>query len=181
MQTGWRLFSLSWRGRESPREAHRSPNVIPASPLGALDTFLRLLGTSRKVAVLGNWEYWSGVDLETLRTLYEKRHNTSLLINQTVTFQFDEPPLQVIGLDDFTAGKPSCRFVDRRPGRRRVHCRPTLARLVLHPRGQRNRSLVRALPVRSHARRTGDDFRIRNLVLPTGLTEPPVIGSNGAS
>ena len=109
------LQSVGDREREVAAEVARlKPDLVVlsgdvvdrADTLGALDTFLSLLGTSRKVAVLGNWEYWSEVDLEALRTLYEKRHNTALLINQTVTFQFDERPLQVIGLDDFTAGKP---------------------------------------------------------------------------
>ena len=77
-----------------------------ADTLEVLDSFLRLLGPVHKVAVLGNWEYWSGLDLEALRALYEGKHNVKLLINQATEYQFGNRTLQVIGLDDFTAGKP---------------------------------------------------------------------------
>jgi predicted MPP superfamily phosphohydrolase len=77
-----------------------------ADALGVLDTFLGLLGPVMKVAVLGNWEYWSGMDLAALRALYEQKHGARLLINDTAQFRFGDRRLQVIGLDDFTAGRP---------------------------------------------------------------------------
>jgi len=77
-----------------------------ADALGVLDTFLTLLGSVQKVAVLGNWEYWSGVDFAALRSLYEQRHGTRLLINDAAQYRFGDRALQVIGLDDFTAGRP---------------------------------------------------------------------------
>ena len=82
-----------------------------ADTIGVLDTFLGLLGPARKVAVLGNWEYWSGVDLDALRSLYEQRHGVRLLINDAAQYRFGDRTLQVIGLDDFTAGKPDASLL----------------------------------------------------------------------
>jgi predicted MPP superfamily phosphohydrolase len=77
-----------------------------ADALGVLDRFLDLLGPVRKVAVLGNWEYWSGVELAALRSIYEQRHGVTLLVNQFADYRLGSRTLRVIGLDDFTAGKP---------------------------------------------------------------------------
>lgn len=76
--------------------------IDSAKSLPALDTFLGMLPqTSIKIAVLGNWEYWSGVDLRALEALYAK-HNVTLLVNRTLHVR----NITIIGLDDFTAGKP---------------------------------------------------------------------------
>lgn len=50
-----------------------------ADALGVLDAFLSLLGSLQKVAVLGNWEYWSGVDFAALRSLYEQKHGVRVV------------------------------------------------------------------------------------------------------
>ncbi len=87
-----------------------------ADTLGVLDTFLGLLGAVPKVAVLGNWEYWSGLDLDALRDLYETRHSVKLLINQAAEYRFGERTLRVIGLDDFTAGRPDLSLLNSAAG-----------------------------------------------------------------
>jgi len=87
-----------------------------ADTLGVLDTFLGLLGAVPKVAVLGNWEYWSGLDLDALRDLYETRHGVKLLINQAAEYRFGERTLRVIGLDDFTAGRPDLSLLKSAAG-----------------------------------------------------------------
>lgn len=76
------------------------------SSLPLLDQFLTELGPGPKVAVLGNWEYWSEVNLDALRALYETKHNTRLLVNQGNTYRFGRRHIRVIGIDDHTAGKP---------------------------------------------------------------------------
>ena len=65
--------------------------------LGVLSEFLAQLPLGEKIAVLGNWEHWSGVDLRQLTELYAA-HGVSLLINDCRE--------GVVGLDDFTAGDP---------------------------------------------------------------------------
>jgi predicted MPP superfamily phosphohydrolase len=88
-----------------------------ADTLAVLDSFLGLLGPVHKVAVLGNWEYWSGLDLESLRALYENKHNVKLLINRAAEYQFGNRTLRVIGLDDFTAGKPDMSSLENAESR----------------------------------------------------------------
>jgi predicted MPP superfamily phosphohydrolase len=66
--------------------------------LARLDDFLEQLPASRKIAVLGNWEYWSGIDRQQLASLYAA-HRVSLLV--------DHCQEGIVGLDDFTAGKPA--------------------------------------------------------------------------
>ena len=73
--------------------------------LPALDVFLSKLPNTLRFAVLGNWEYWSGTDLEALRLLYIK-HNVQLLVNECVALQINGGPLRVAGLDDYTASFP---------------------------------------------------------------------------
>jgi hypothetical protein len=88
------------------RLRERSPELIvlagdmvddPAD-LKTLGDFLAQLPKTNKIAVLGNWEYWSGIDRERLAALYAA-HDVALLVNDC-----DQG---VVGLDDFTAGKPT--------------------------------------------------------------------------
>jgi predicted MPP superfamily phosphohydrolase len=88
------------------RLRERSPELVVLAgdmvndpeDLAWLDDFLEQLPASRKIAVLGNWEYWSGIDRPKLASLYAA-HRVSLLI--------DYCQEGVVGLDDFTAGKPA--------------------------------------------------------------------------
>ena len=73
--------------------------------LPALDSFLKQLPTAVKIATLGNWEYWAEVDLEELRDVYRK-NGVTLLVNDCMTVRAKGAVINVIGLDDFTAGRP---------------------------------------------------------------------------
>ena len=73
--------------------------------LNLLDAFLQKLPATNIIATLGNWEYWADIDLDALTRIYE-RNGVSLLVNQEKTFEIQSRKLRVIGLDDFTAGKP---------------------------------------------------------------------------
>ena len=83
--------------------------------LSLLDEFLTLLGPSAKVAVLGNWEHWAEINRRDLRALYETKHATKLLVNATADYQFGDRKLNVIGLDDFTAGRPDLELLHNLP------------------------------------------------------------------
>ena len=75
--------------------------------LPALKQFLDATGKIQKIAVLGNWEYWSGVDLLKLKATYEGYAGGRLLINQSMQIKVRQGSVDVIGLDDFTAGNPN--------------------------------------------------------------------------
>jgi hypothetical protein len=73
--------------------------------LSALDEFLKNLPNVTKVAILGNWEHWSGTDLQQLSALY-KRHKVRLLVNECMPLMVNGVQLSLAGLDDYTAGLP---------------------------------------------------------------------------
>ncbi|MEN9316045.1 MAG: hypothetical protein RIS35_2438 [Pseudomonadota bacterium] len=81
-----------------------------AENLGALKAFLEAISDLERVAVLGNWEYWSEVNLADLRRLYEAQR-VRLLVNEIATYRLRGTRLQVVGLDDFTVGKPPERIL----------------------------------------------------------------------
>ncbi|GGE93687.1 metallophosphoesterase [Hymenobacter cavernae] len=75
-----------------------------ATKLGNLDELLGLLdATIPKIAVLGNWDYWSHVDLEQLRQVYA-RHNCQLLVNQTTSLLLQNKRIAISGTDDLVGG-----------------------------------------------------------------------------
>ena len=82
-----------------------------AENLALLESFLAALGPMPRIAVLGNWEHWSTVDLQRLRKIYEATPNSSLLVNQRATLALNGREFEFIGLDDFTAGKPDTRLL----------------------------------------------------------------------
>lgn len=84
------------------------PDVLPA-----LEQFLAALPVANKVAVLGNWEYWSELDIKALKAAYEARHGVRLLVNQVETVRVRKRALRLVGLDDFTAGMPDPGLIDR--------------------------------------------------------------------
>jgi predicted MPP superfamily phosphohydrolase len=59
--------------------------------LPALDDFLKRLPDAIKVATLGNWEHWSGADLQQLSALY-KRHQVRLLVNECMPLVVNGAP-----------------------------------------------------------------------------------------
>ncbi len=77
--------------------------------LPALKSFLTQLPPAIKFAILGNWEHWSGVDLDALAALYAE-NDVTLLVNQCVSLSRRGIRLSIAGFDDYTAGEPD---VDR--------------------------------------------------------------------
>ena len=73
--------------------------------LPALDAYLKQLPPAIKVAILGNWEYWSDVNLKSLATLY-KENDVTLLVNDCLSLAANGIRLSIAGLDDYTAGMP---------------------------------------------------------------------------
>lgn len=80
--------------------------------LPALKSFLAQLPPAIKFAILGNWEHWSGVDLDALATLYAE-NDVTLLVNKCISLSKQGIRLSIAGLDDYTAGQPD---VDRALG-----------------------------------------------------------------
>lgn len=108
------LRSIGQRERAVAREVIQlmpdllvlSGDVIDDSgKLHVLDTFLSRLEAVQKVAVIGNWEHWSGLKLNDLRALYA-RHRVRLLVNEHAAYRFGDRAVQITGLDDFTGGRP---------------------------------------------------------------------------
>lgn len=95
--------------------------------LPSLHTFLTALAATPTVAVLGNWEYWANVDLSALRREYE-HHGIPLLVNEVASLQVRLKTLHLVGMDDFTAGKPDAALLAAPPG-------PGTAVLVEHSPG----------------------------------------------
>lgn len=74
------------------------------SCLPVLEEFLKLLSFEiKKVAILGNWEYWGNINLAELKSLYQD-NNCDLLINQAKQYQFKGKSVLITGIDDFVGG-----------------------------------------------------------------------------
>lgn len=58
----------------------------------------------KKVAILGNWEYWGKVNLDKLTSLYNK-YNGELLINTSRKYMFSNKAISVTGIDDYIGGQ----------------------------------------------------------------------------
>ncbi|MDD4978422.1 MAG: metallophosphoesterase [Gallionella sp.] len=91
--------------------------------LAALEAFLDELGPIPKIAVLGNWEYWSEIDLKALAELYA-RHHTQLLINACQVIEIRHKTIAFVGLDDALASKPNA-------GKAGKHCADTSAKVLI--------------------------------------------------
>lgn len=88
-----------------------------ANDLWPFEMLLRELPRGpRMLAVLGNWEHWSGVRFEALERTYD-RHDVQLLINRSVELDFAGTTVLVTGLDDLRAGRPdvAAALADARP------------------------------------------------------------------
>ena len=79
--------------------------IDKADHLPILHSFLTELGEIKAIAVLGNWEYWSGVDIQALYEEYQ-HHNIRLLVNDGISYKIRQRSIRVLGIDDFTAGHP---------------------------------------------------------------------------
>lgn len=81
-------------------------SIDRARNLALLPAFLGLLDVHvPKLAILGNWEHWTGIDLARLAQMYAAR-NCQLLRNESVTITLRGRPLLVTGLDDLVGGRP---------------------------------------------------------------------------
>jgi hypothetical protein len=73
--------------------------------LPLLEEFLSRINLNiKKVAILGNWEYWGKVNLDNHTSLYNK-YNGSLLINESKLYTFGEKTIAVTGIDDYIGGQ----------------------------------------------------------------------------
>ena len=79
--------------------------------LDALMAFCSGLGPVPKIAVLGNWEHWSDVNLLALKQGLEA-HGGTLLVNEKLDIRLSGRVLQVLGLDDFTASAPNAGLLE---------------------------------------------------------------------
>jgi predicted MPP superfamily phosphohydrolase len=70
------------------------------------ERFLALVdGAIPVYGVLGNWDYWSQIDISRLADIY-RRHGGRLLVNESVRLQYHGTDLLLTGLDDLLAGRP---------------------------------------------------------------------------
>lgn len=73
--------------------------------LPLLESFLTRINLNiKKVAILGNWEHWGGVNLHELALLYNK-YNSDLLINESRQYKFGTKTISVTGIDDYVGGQ----------------------------------------------------------------------------
>lgn len=82
------------------------PDALPV-----LTEFLAAVGPVRTVAVPGNWEHWSDVDFMALQALIQSRPDGRFLLNERWSFKHGGRTVEVIGLDDFTAGQPDLQML----------------------------------------------------------------------
>jgi predicted MPP superfamily phosphohydrolase len=81
-------------------------SIDEASSLPLLAAFLELLPPrSRRYAILGNWEYWSGVERSTLARTYGQA-DCRLLVNETARLSHGGHGVEIMGLDDLLGGTP---------------------------------------------------------------------------
>jgi predicted MPP superfamily phosphohydrolase len=74
--------------------------------IGILDDFLGACPSApARLAIIGNWEYKSGVGPDRLRDLHE-RHGFDFLVNRSVTVRHAGRTVRVTGLDDHCHGRP---------------------------------------------------------------------------
>ncbi|MBF0165723.1 MAG: metallophosphoesterase [Magnetococcales bacterium] len=75
--------------------------------LPELGAFLdKLDNRSKKIVILGNWEYWTGLDKVALRKFYAQ-HGVTLLVNGARVVEKEGQSLLVVGLDDARLGHPN--------------------------------------------------------------------------
>jgi predicted MPP superfamily phosphohydrolase len=90
--------------------------VDRADALPLLRSFVKGLAPVPVLLVPGNWEHWSGLDFVELQNLLSASGAT-LLLNDRWSFSRGDRTLQIIGLDDFTAGQPDLGLLDTKASR----------------------------------------------------------------
>lgn len=79
-------------------------SVDNAKNISILNDFLKLIDKDiKKVAILGNWEYWGKIDLTKLNEIYAD-NNCTLLVNQTIQYLIRNKTISITGVDDYIAG-----------------------------------------------------------------------------
>ncbi|MHC4780217.1 MAG: metallophosphoesterase [Planctomycetota bacterium] len=73
----------------------------------AIEPFAEVEAHAGKFAVMGNWDYWSGISKSNLKRSLSKG-GFSLLVNET----HETDSLVVVGLDDYLAGVPKPSMVE---------------------------------------------------------------------
>ena len=82
--------------------------VDRAEALWWLRSFVKSLGNTPVLHVPGNWEHWSELSVESLTST-----GTTLLLNEKWSLQKGKRRLELIGLDDYTAGQPDLGLLNR--------------------------------------------------------------------
>jgi predicted MPP superfamily phosphohydrolase len=78
-------------------------SIDRAEQLRGFAQFLALLDKQvAKYAIVGNWEYWAGVDLALLKKAYAT-FNGHLLINESVIHQYRNHSILITGIDDIVS------------------------------------------------------------------------------
>lgn len=78
--------------------------------LPLLDEYLGLIDRDIiKFAILGNWEYWGGVNRSALKAVYDK-HDIKLLVNESVICPVKGKSILMTGLDDFIGGDTNIKI-----------------------------------------------------------------------
>ena len=90
--------------------------VDRADALPLLRSFVKGLAPVPVLLVPGNWEHWSGLDFVDLQNMLSDTGAT-LLLNDRWSFSRGDRTLQIIGLDDFTAGQPDLGLLDTKTPR----------------------------------------------------------------
>ncbi|MBF9223562.1 metallophosphoesterase [Hymenobacter sp. BT662] len=84
--------------------------VDEAGNIHLLNTFLRLININlKKVAILGNWEYWGRIDLTALKHTYTE-NNCDLLVNESRQYSFRNKTIALTGVDDYIGGTADIDF-----------------------------------------------------------------------
>lgn len=85
--------------------------VDRADGLPLLQSFINAFTPVPVLLVPGNWEHWSGLDFIALQSTLTSSGG-QLLLNERWSMTRNDRRLQIIGLDDFTAGRPDLQLLD---------------------------------------------------------------------
>jgi predicted MPP superfamily phosphohydrolase len=85
--------------------------VDRADALSLLNSFVNAFAPVPVLLVPGNWEHWSGLDFIELQNMLAGS-GAKLLLNDRWSMSSTDRRLEIIGLDDFTAGRPDLKLLD---------------------------------------------------------------------
>ena len=116
---------------------------------GQYESMMHCLGkitlTCPKFAVLGNWEYWSHIQLDDFRARLSKM-GVSLLVNEGQVIKLGNRAVQIYGVDDYLGGKPSFNGLHARDEHLNIilaHCPKLFDVLVASDQaGNRNKTMM---------------------------------------